>query len=169
MINRDQRYDERAVEILSILARRGRTLAVAESCTGGGLGVALTDIPGSSRVFVGGVIAYSNAIKTGLLGVSSAAVEAQGAVSSDTAAEMAIGVKNATGADWGVSITGIAGPDGGDPDKPVGTVWIGACGPVQDAATCERHLFSGDRAQIRRSSVHAALDLLARVVGQSDD
>ena len=69
----------------------------------------------------------------------------------------------------GVSITGIAGPDGGDPDKPVGTVWIGACGPVQDAATCERHLFSGDRAQIRRSSVHAALDLLARVVGQSDD
>jgi nicotinamide-nucleotide amidase len=165
----DPRNDECVVEILTTLGRQGRTLAVAESCTGGGLGVALTTVPGSSRVFVGGVIAYSNSVKTGLLGVSPDVVETQGAVSADSAAAMAIGVKKATGADWGIAITGIAGPDGGDPDKPVGTVWIGASGPGQDAARCERHVFPGGRTEIRSSSVHAALDLLSRAVGESDD
>lgn len=169
MTDHKPRTDEHVLEILTTLARQGRTLAVAESCTGGGLGVALTTVPGSSKVFVGGVIAYANSVKIGLLGVSPSVVETRGAVSSDTAAAMAIGVKRATKADWGVAITGVAGPDGGDPDKPVGTVWIGTSGPGQDSARCERYLFPGDRAEIRSASVHAALDLLARAVGEPDD
>ena len=169
MTDPEPRNDEYVLEIIATLARQGRTLAVAESCTGGGLGAALTTVPGSSKVFVGGVIAYANSVKIGLLGVSPSVVETRGAVSSDTAAAMAIGVKRATKADWGVAITGIAGPDGGDPDRPVGTVWIGASGPGQDSARCEHHLFPGDRAGIRSASVHAALDLLSRAVGESDD
>jgi len=165
----DPRNDEYVLEILTTLGRQGRTLAVAESCTGGGLGVALTTVPGSSTVFVGGVIAYSNSVKIGLLGVSPSVLETRGAVSADSAAAMAIGVKKATGADWGIAITGIEGPDGGDPDRPVGTVWIGTSGPGQDSARCVRHLFAGGRSDIRSASVHAALDMLSRAVGEPDD
>jgi len=165
----EPRNDQRVLGILDALGRQGRTLAVAESCTGGGLGAALTTVPGSSNVFLGGVIAYSNSVKIGLLGVSPAVLETQGAVSRDAAAAMAIGVRNATGADWGIAVTGIAGPGGGNPDRPVGTVWIGASGPGQQAAQCERYLFSGGRGEIRSSSIHAALDLLSRAVEGPDD
>jgi nicotinamide-nucleotide amidase len=165
----EPRHDERVLGVLGTLGRQGRTLAVAESCTGGGLGAALTTVPGSSHVFMGGVIAYSNSVKIELLGVSPAVLETQGAVSRDTAAAMAIGVRHATGSDWGIAVTGIAGPGGGNPDRPVGTVWIGASGPGQLAAMCERYLFPGGRAEIRASAIHAALDLLSRAVGEPDD
>jgi len=160
--------DERVLEVLTTLAGRGETLAVAESCTGGSLGAALTAVPGSSRAFVGGVIAYSNLVKIELLGVPSAVIEARGAVSAETALAMAVGVRKATGADWGLSTTGIAGPDGGDADKPVGTVWIGVSGPGQESDRCERHFFPGDRTTIRASSVFAALELLTRGAGIRD-
>lgn len=169
MIDPDPCLHERVRGIIATLGRQGRTLAVAESCTGGGLGACLTTVPGSSTVFVGGVIAYSNSLKSELLGVSPTVLESQGAVSRDTVAAMAIGVRDATGADWGIAITGIAGPGGGDQDRPVGTVWIGASGPGLQAALCKRYLFSGDRSKIRSSSIHAALDLLSRTIGEPDD
>lgn len=169
MTDPEPRHDERVRGILDTLGRRSQTLAVAESCTGGGLGTSITTVPGSSDVFVGGVIAYANSVKIALLGVSPAELETRGAVTRDTAAAMAIGVRNATGADWGIAITGIAGPGGGDADRPVGTVWIGISGPGQQSAQCERYLFSGGRAEIRSSSVWAALDLLSRTVGEPDD
>lgn len=159
---------DRVPVVIETLAAQGRTLAVAESCTGGGLGAALTAIPGSSTVFVGGVIAYANSVKVELLGVADSVIDTRGAVSSETAAAMALGVRNATGADWGVAITGIAGPGGGDPDRPVGTVWIAVAGPEQNSAQCERHLFSGDRESIRSASVRAALDCLSTALGGID-
>lgn len=162
------RDEDRILEIFDTLSERGRTLAVAESCTGGGLGAALTAVPGSSNVFVGGVIAYANSVKVDLLGVSLSVLETRGAVSSETAAAMVTGVRRATGADWGVAITGIAGPGGGDPGRPVGTVWICASGPAVESTRCERHLFTGDRERIRSSSVRAALELLSRMIGEAD-
>ena len=168
MTGPDARDEDCILKILDTLAGQGRTLAVAESCTGGGLGAALTAIPGSSAVFVGGVIAYANSVKVGLLGVSVSVLETMGAVSSETAAAMATGVRRATGADWGVSTTGIAGPAGGDPSRPVGTVWICVSGPAVDSTRCERHLFTGDRESIRSSSVRAALELLSRMIGEPD-
>ena len=168
MTGPDARDEDRILEIFDTLSGRGRTLAVAESCTGGGLGAALTAVPGSSNVFVGGVIAYANSVKVDLLGVSLSVLETRGAVSSETAAAMATGVRRATGADWGVAITGIAGPGGGDPSRPVGTVWICASGPAVESTRCERHLFTGDRERIRSSSVRAALELLSRMIGEAD-
>jgi len=164
----DVRDADRVLKIFETLSQQGRTLAVAESCTGGGLGAALTAIPGASTVFVGGVVAYANSVKAGLLGVSVSVLETRGAVSSETAAAMATGVKKLLGADWGVAITGIAGPGGGDPDRPVGTVWIGASGPEPGSTRCARHLFTGDRESVRSSSVRAALELLSRMIGEAD-
>lgn len=168
MTGADVRDADHVLKIFETLSRQGRTLAVAESCTGGGLGAALTAIPGASTVFVGGVVAYANSVKAGLLGVSLSILESRGAVSSETAVAMATGVKNLLGADWGVAITGIAGPGGGDPDRPVGTVWIAASGPEPGSTRCARHLFPGDRASIRSSSVGAALELLSRMIGEAD-
>ena len=168
MTGPDARDEDRILKILDTLGGQGRTLAVAESCTGGGLGAALTAVPGSSAVFVGGVIAYANSVKVELLGVSVSVLETMGAVSSETAAAMATGVRRATGADWGVSTTGIAGPAGGDPSRPVGTVWISVSGPAEESTRCERHLFTGDRESIRSSSVRAALELLSRMIGEPD-
>ena len=168
MTGADVRDADRVLKIFETLSQQGRTLAVAESCTGGGLGAALTAIPGASTVFVGGVVAYANSVKAGLLGVSVSVLETRGAVSSETAAAMATGVKKLLGADWGVAITGIAGPGGGDPDRPVGTVWIGASGPEPGSTRCARHLFTGDRESGRSSSVRAALELLSRMIGEAD-
>lgn len=139
-------------------AARSRTLAVAESCTGGGLGARLTAVPGSSAVFRGGVIAYSNAAKTALLGVDEALLAEHGAVSAAAAEAMARGARERLGADFGVSITGVAGPEGGTAEKPVGLVYIGLAGPERTRSR-ENH-FIGIREDIRRRSTQMALQLL---------
>ena len=147
------------------LRSQGMQVAVAESCTGGLLGAALTEQPGSSDYFMGGILAYANDVKVELLKVPQADLESMGAVSEAVAKAMAIGVREATGADWGVSTTGIAGPDGGTPTKPVGTVWIGLAGPEHSSAV--RFVFTGDRSRVRAQTVETALHLLSEQLSAS--
>lgn len=139
---------------------RGRewTLATAESCTGGLLGDLITDQPGSSEFFLGGVITYSNQAKCDLLGVGGDILQNWGAVSSPTALAMAHGVRKLFGSSIGVAITGIAGPGGGSPKKPVGLVFIAVVGGGEE--TVERHIFSGDRQGIKRQAADRTLALL---------
>lgn len=144
--------------IAAALMERGERLAVAESCTGGGLGARLTSFAGASAWFDGGVISYSNEVKRSLLGVPPEVLASHGAVSVECAAAMAEGVRRATGAQWGVSITGIAGPDGGSADKPVGTVCIGVSGAISTSTTTR--FWSRDRESIRLRSQTAALHAL---------
>jgi nicotinamide-nucleotide amidase len=145
------------------LLARGATIAAAESCTGGLVAAACTARPGSSAWFERGVVTYSNAAKTELLGVPAAAIAAHGAVSAEVARAMAEGAIARTPATFAVAVTGIAGPDGGTPTKPVGTVWIATCGRGGDA-DAELLQASGDRAAVRAQSVMRALErLLARV------
>lgn len=146
--------------ILAELARRSQTLAVAESCTGGGLGQRLTQAPGASQAFLGGVIAYSNALKGEVLKVAEPTLATDGAVSEACAREMAHGVRTLTGADWSVSVTGIAGPSGGTPDKPVGLVFLGLLGPRVDEVV--RLQLRGERDQVRERAVAFALIHLRR-------
>ena len=141
-----------------LLTDRGLTIATAESCTGGLLGHYLTNVSGSSLYVLGGIIAYSNAAKIGLLGVNASTLEAHGAVSEPTALEMARGARARLGADLGLSTTGIAGPTGGTPDKPVGLVYIGLS--AADGERCERHVWGGDRLDNKRLTVEAALGML---------
>jgi len=143
-----------------LLAERGLTLATAESCTGGMVGRLLTDVPGISRSYLGGVVAYANEVKQALLGVPEAILAGHGAVSGETAEAMAEGVREVTGADLAVSVTGIAGPDGGTEEKPVGLVWFGFAGP-DGAGSVSRHL-PGDREFVRRFAANAALNLVRR-------
>jgi len=144
----------------ALLLARGARLVVAESCTGGLLGGRLTALPGASRWFRGGVIAYDNNVKHALLGVPEQVLDTVGAVSEPAARAMADGVRVRLGAEWGLSVTGIAGPDGGTPDKPVGTVYLGCAGP--DGIEVEAHRFRGDRALVRERSCVYALHLLRR-------
>jgi PncC family amidohydrolase len=141
-----------------LLSQRGLTLAVAESCTGGLLGDMLTDVPGSSTYFLGGVVAYHDDLKRGLLGVPAEIIMQHGAVSEQCARLMAQGVRAVTGADLAISVTGVAGPGGGTPDKPVGTVYIGFAGP--DLEKVERFAWNGDRRENKRLSAQAALGIL---------
>ena len=152
--------DPLEVLVGSLLRERKATLAVAESCTGGLLGARLTSIPGSSQYFSGGFITYSNALKTEMVGVPVATLERFGAVSPETAEAMAAGARERTGATYAVSITGVAGPDGGTEEKPVGLVYLGIAGPEGTAVTQRR--FIGDRERIRVFTTQAALDLLRR-------
>ena len=145
----------------ALLARR-QTLATAESCTGGLVGAALTSLPGSSAWYLGGVVAYANALKIRLLGVAPELLETRGAVSLETARAMAQGARAAAAADFAVSITGIAGPAGGTPEKPVGLVFIGVAAP-HGTATFKHH-FSGSRAEIRQAATEAALRHLLEAV-----
>jgi nicotinamide-nucleotide amidase len=138
-------------------------LAVAESCTGGMLGERLTSIPGSSDVFLGGVIAYHNDVKKELLGVPAEDLERYGAVSEEVALRMAARVRERIGADIGVSVTGIAGPGGGTPEKPVGLVWIAVHG--SDAKARRFHMV-GDRAEIRQRATQAALEMVRRTLAK---
>ncbi len=148
--------------VLDLCAASGETIAVAESCTGGLLGARLTEIPGSSRVLLGGVIAYSNGVKEQELGVSADDIEQFGAVSEQVAVQMARGVRGMIGATIGVGITGIAGPDGGTPDKPVGTVWIAI--DVRGETTARVAIYIGDRAEIRHRATQVAMDLIRRAL-----
>jgi nicotinamide-nucleotide amidase len=149
--------DERHVDTLVAeqLIDGGATLAVCESCTGGGLGARLTAIPGASSWFLGGVIAYADAAKVGLLGVDPEIIAIHGAVSSECAAAMATGIRTALRATWALSITGIAGPAGGSPEKPVGLVFVGLAGP--DGVVTTEHRFHGNREVIRHRAQTAAL------------
>jgi len=144
--------------VLDLLKAKHLTLTTAESCTGGTIGKQLTAVPGSSEVYLGGAITYSNELKHRLLGVPEETLETAGAVSEETAFAMASGACSRLGSDCAVAVTGIAGPGGGTPEKPVGLVYIAA--QVSGKARCLRCLFSGDRETVRERSTAAALNLL---------
>jgi nicotinamide-nucleotide amidase len=148
--------------VLAACRRRSHHLAVAESCTGGMLGARLTAIPGSSDVFRGGIIAYGNDVKVDFLGVSPATLSSHGAVSEPVVREMVIGVGHAMKTEASLAITGIAGPGGGTPEKPVGLVWI-AARVGRDVRTGQR-VYPGDRDEIRQRAAQGALDLLRRML-----
>jgi len=138
------------------LRERGQTLATAESCTGGWIGKALTDLPGSSDWYLGGVISYADRAKQDLLGVPPELLALHGAVSEPVVLAMASGARIRLGADLAVAVSGVAGPGGGSDDKPVGTVWIGWADT--GGARARRFQFDGDRDAIRRATVRAALE-----------
>lgn len=146
-----------AVHVL--LQRMHHTVAVAESCTGGRVAAALTSVPGSSQSFLGGVVAYDNSVKTRTLGVREQTLQRFGAVSEETALEMARGVRERLGTDYGISTTGVAGPSGGTPEKPVGLVWFAVCGNGVEK-TLQRTMPPGDRDSIQARATVAALTLL---------
>ena len=152
--------DEETLEfaVIEALKRANKTLAVAESCTGGGLGSRLTSVPGSSAVFWGGVIAYANSLKQRLLGVPADLLAEHGAVSEACARAMAEGARNSAGTDYALSITGIAGPDGGTDEKPVGLVFLGLAGP-NGTEVVKAH-YRGSREDIRIRASTQALNLL---------
>ena len=152
--------DSLASVVLEQLRRRGETLAVAESCTGGGLGAALAAVPGASDGFVGGVIAYANSIKQALLGVPQALLESHGAVSDSVAIAMAEGARRATGATWAIAVTGIAGPGGGSTEKPVGLVHIAIAGPDGCSSEAVRFGATRGRVWIQRLTTGEALNRL---------
>ncbi|MFZ9567909.1 MAG: competence/damage-inducible protein A [Vulcanococcus sp.] len=146
--------------VLERLRQRGETLAVAESCTGGGLGASLAAVPGASDVFLGGVIAYANSVKQGLLEVPLALLETHGAVSDPVAQAMAEGVRRRTGADWALAITGVAGPGGGSAEKPVGLVHLAVAGPHGCSSEAVRFSASRGRDWIQTLSAGEALNRL---------
>ncbi len=150
---------QQVLEVAKKLQTKGLLLATAESCTGGGLSYWLTSVPGSSVWFERGFITYSNQAKMDLLGVRASTLDNHGAVSEETAHEMAEGILHNSPADLGLAITGIAGPDGGTPDKPVGTVWLAIAGknlPVR----AEVHIFTGDRQAVRLQAIAKALSMI---------
>lgn len=147
-----------------MLQERSMTVAVAESCTGGLVGHQITNVPGSSDYFLGGVIAYSYETKERILGVRHGTLYDYGAVSRETAIEMAHGARRLIGADLGVAVTGIAGPGGGTPDKPVGLTWVAVSSRKGDRA--QRYVWAGDRDSNKRDSASAALALLCEVLEQ---
>lgn len=155
--------DTLATVVGQLLLSSGETLSVAESCTGGGLGQMLTDVAGSSSYFLGGVISYDNQVKISLLGVNSQDLAQLGAVSARVAEQMAAGIRSRLSTSWGLSITGIAGPSGGTPTKPVGLVYIGLAGPDGSVESFE-HRFGQARSRslIRHVSACTALDHLRR-------
>jgi nicotinamide-nucleotide amidase len=156
--------DEQAVEaiVLKVARERGLTIGAAESCTGGLVSARLTSVPGSSDVFVGGIVAYDDRVKLDSLGVPADVLERHGAVSAETAASMAAGARSALGTDVGASVTGVAGPGGGTPQKPVGLVFIHAETP--DASHGVELRLPGNRDAIRRRAAASALHLLRRLL-----
>ncbi|OEU86412.1 damage-inducible protein CinA [Streptomyces abyssalis] len=154
----EEAYADVAAQVLELLVERGETLAVAESLTGGMVAAEITAAPGSSRAFRGSVTAYATDLKRDLLGVDGALLAERGAVDEDVARRMAEGVQGALSASWGLSTTGVAGPEPQD-GRPVGTVFAAVAGP--HGATVSRGLkFEGDRGEIREQSVTGALELL---------
>lgn len=155
-----------AEALVGELIEAGMTVSTAESCTGGWIAKALTDVSGSSAVFGFGIVSYSNDAKQSLLGVDPATLEVHGAVSEAVVAEMAGGVLERSGADLAVAVSGIAGPDGGSTEKPVGTVWFAwASGETAGQnMTTERRIFQGDRETIRSQSVVLAMQTLREIL-----
>ena len=153
-------YDEECIEDVTgkLLRAKGYTVAVAESCTGGLLSARLTDIPGSSAYFMGGVVAYDNETKKRILGVREEILREKGAVSFQTAVAMAEGVRRLLSTDAGIGITGIAGPSGGTPEKPVGLVYVAVAVPGKTVV--KKYLFSGGRFAVRQGAANAALKML---------
>jgi nicotinamide-nucleotide amidase len=156
--------DERSTAelVVDLLRERGLTLATAESCTGGLVAARVTDVAGSSDVFLGSIVAYANGVKQAQLGVPETLLAEHGAVSAETASAMAAGAREALGADVAVSVTGVAGPGGGTEEKPVGRVYLHAIGPNGELA--RRLDFPGDRETIRVRAAVAALHLVRRLV-----
>lgn len=152
--------------VVEALARAGRTLAVAESCTGGLLAERITSVPGASKVFQGGVVAYANAAKEALLGVPAETLAREGAVSEAVAVAMAEGARRRFGSDFAISTTGISGPEGGTPEKPVGTVWLGFAST--EGAQAQEFLFPFDRLRHRLVSTQVGLDWVRRTLQGHD-
>jgi nicotinamide-nucleotide amidase len=147
-----------AARLVALYRQKGLAMATAESCTGGLVAAAITAVPGASAVFTHGFITYAYAAKTQMLDVPEELLQTAGAVSEPVALRMAQGARSRAGADVAIAITGIAGPDGGTPTKPVGTVWFGLDGP--SGASTYHRIFHGNRDAIRAQSVAFALKLL---------
>ena len=160
----DDELTAAASAVLDRAKAEGWKIATAESCTGGLIAAGLTEIPGSSNVFERGFVTYSNEAKTELLGVPADLIAEHGAVSEPVARAMAEGALARSRADMAVAVTGIAGPGGGSAEKPVGLVFVGAARRGK-AAVIERHVFDGDRAEVRRATVLRALELILSLVG----
>lgn len=154
--------DTLADSVARLLKERNAVLAVAESCTGGYVSHLLTLIPGASAWYAGGITAYENQVKTNLLGVNPDTLEAYGAVSENTAKEMAMGIKKVLKSDYAIATTGIAGPDGGTPDKPVGTVWISIAGPTKLIA--QKFVFGYNRERNIMRTAQTALSMLRKMI-----
>jgi nicotinamide-nucleotide amidase len=151
--------------VLALCRARGLSLATAESCTGGLVAERLTRVPGASDVFVGSIVAYADDVKVSALGVPRKMIEQHGAVSAEVSAAMARGVRERLGADVGVGVTGIAGPGGGTPEKPVGLVYVSVSAPGAERTI--DFSYPSDRAAIRSRAAVAALHLVRRVLSQS--
>ena len=152
--------DELAPLVVAQLTRRGERVALAESCTGGLVAELLTRVPGSSAVFDLGVVAYANQAKTGVVGVPDDLLATHGAVSGPVARALAEGIRRAAGSTWGIGITGIAGPTGGTPEKPLGTVYVALAGP--SGTEVLHRVWRGDRDRVRKTTAYEALDMLRR-------
>ena len=155
----DQQLQALSAQIGEKLKQQNATVTCAESCTGGWIAKVFTDISGSSAWFERGFVTYSNDAKQQLVGVQATSLEQYGAVSEAVVREMAQGARQAAQADYAISVSGIAGPDGGSVEKPVGTVWFGFAGPHEKTLTFQQH-FAGDREAVRRQSVAWALQRL---------
>lgn len=155
------------LELVNKLTKKRYTISTAESCTGGLLSGTIVNVSGASEVLHSGFVTYANEAKEQWLSVRHDTLEQYGAVSHQTAEEMALGCARAAGADMGLSTTGIAGPGGGTPDKPVGLVYIGCA--LHGKTTVCRHVFSGDRYQVRSQAVQAAMDLAIHCLNQEMD
>jgi nicotinamide-nucleotide amidase len=158
----DEDHESLAAQAGRVLLAAGLRAVTAESCTGGGVARAMTDVPGSSQWFERGYVTYSNAAKMQDLGVEAGALEQHGAVSAAVVEQMVTGALRASGADIAVAVSGVAGPDGGSLEKPVGLVYLGV-GRRGGTVRVHRELFAGDRAQVRHAAVRAALLLLAEL------
>jgi nicotinamide-nucleotide amidase len=165
-VNTNAELHPLVTRVAGALLQRRRLLVSAESCTGGWIGKALTDLAGSSGWYLGGVVAYSNALKQSLLGVSAETLATHGAVSEATAREMASGALVRLGSDLAIAVTGIAGPDGGQLDKPVGTVWFGCAWHQGERLETQVAVarFHGDREAVRRQAVVYSLEQALGVV-----
>jgi len=147
------------------LRRKRQRLGVAESCTGGMVAERITNIPGASDTFIGGVVAYADVIKTAALRVPLETLQAHGSVSDETVRAMAEGAQRLFSTEASIAVTGIAGPGGGTPEKPVGTVWLAA--RVDTDTRAVKRVFPGDREEVRRRGAQAALDLLRRLLARA--